>query len=263
MNRAKIKSTLLQALKEAGSVLKSDISEKKVIEKKSELSLVTETDKKCDEIVLGLIHENFPDHAILSEESPAKEGSSSRWIIDPLDGTTNFAHSFPVAAVSIAYEEKGRVEIGGVFDPFRDELFYAERGNGATLNEKPMVVSKTPTLAETLVATGFPYDRRKNPEDYLDVVKAFMMKVQGIRRTGAAAIDLCYVACGRLDGFWELKLQPWDMAAASLIVKEAGGKLSNYSGGTHTLDEIQTVASNGFIHGEMLLVLKPFNKMGK
>ena len=263
MNREKIKSTLLRALAESGELLKSSLGERHVIAKKSELSLVTATDQESEKRILTRIRREFPDHAILSEESPAIGKSDSRWIIDPLDGTTNFAHTYPVACVSIAYEEKGVVEIGGVLDPFRNELFFAERGEGATLNGQPLVVSKNPALAESLLATGFPYDRREKMDEYLAIFKAFMMKVHGIRRCGAAAIDLCYVACGRYDGYWELKLNPWDKAAAALIVQEAGGSLSNFSGEPLTLEDTQNVASNGFIHAEMLDVLKPFQKIGK
>lgn len=261
MNRAEIKSTLLKALKESGKILKSTLAERRVVEKKSALSLVTASDKESEKNILGIISAGFPDHAILAEESPPRGKSSSRWIIDPLDGTTNFAHTFPVACVSIAYEEKGRVEMGGVLDPFKDELFFAERGNGATLNGAPIVVSKTPVLSESLLCTGFPYDRRERADDYLAVFKAFMMKVQGIRRLGAAAIDLCYVACGRFDGYWEMKLNPWDKAAAMLIIEEAGGCLSNFSGQPLNLEDTQNVASNGFIHAEMLSVLNPFRNM--
>jgi len=263
MKREKIKRILLKALREAGSVVKSSLSERRIVAKKSELSLVTATDKEAEKIILDLIRREFPDHAILSEESPATGDSTSRWIIDPLDGTTNFAHTYPMAVVSIAYEEKGKVEMGGVLDPFREELFFAERGKGATLNGKRMRVSENKTLADSLLATGFPYDRREKPDEYLAVVKDFMMKVHGIRRSGTAAMDLCYVACGRFDGFWELKLHAWDVAAAALMVEEAGGKLSNYSGGPYTLDALQTVASNTLIHDEMLSVLKPYQKMGQ
>ena len=261
MNRAKIKSTLLKALKESGKILKSTLTERRVVEKKSELSLVTASDKESEKTILQIIEASFPDHAILSEESPPRGKSSSRWIIDPLDGTTNFAHTFPVACVSIAYEEKGRVELGGVYDPFKDELFLGERGNGATMNGNPIIVSKMPALSESLLCTGFPYDRRERPDEYLAIFKAFMMKVQGVRRMGAAAIDLCYVACGRFDGYWEMKLNSWDKAAAMLIIEEAGGSLSNFSGQPLGLEDAQNVASNGFIHAEMLGVLNPFRTM--
>ena len=263
MNRSKIKSTLLKALEEAGKILKAAIADRRVVAKKSELSIVTASDKAAEEAILTTIRREFPDHAFLTEESPPSGKSSSRWIIDPLDGTTNFAHTYPVACISIAYEEKERLEFGGVFDPFRNELFFAERGNGATLNGNPITVSKTPVLNESLLCTGFPYDRREKADEYLPLFKAFMLKTQGIRRTGAAALDLSYVACGRFDGYWELKLNPWDKAAAMLIVEEAGGSLSNFSGGPLTLEDVQNVASNGFVHEEMLEVLKPYRQTGK
>ncbi len=263
MNRDKIKSTLLSALKDAGAILKQALPERRPYQKKSELSIVTEVDKEAEGVILGIIRKNFPDHALLTEESPPEGKSSSRWIIDPLDGTTNFAHTYPVVCVSIAYEEKGRVEAGGVYDPFRDELFFAERGNGATLNGDPITVSPTPTLADSLLCTGFPYDCREKGDEYLAIFRAFMMQVLGIRRTGAAALDLCYVAAGRFDGFWELKLNAWDKAAAMLIIEEAGGSLSNFLGGPLTLEDVQNVASNGFIHQEMIQTLKPFRSMGK
>ena len=231
--------------------------------KKSELSLVTATDKESEEIILQIIRRNFPDHAFLTEESPPMGKSSSRWIIDPLDGTTNFVHTFPIACVSIAYEEKGTVEFGGVYDPFRDELFFAERGNGATMNGAPITVSKNATLSDSLLCTGFPYDRRERMDDYLKIFKDFTMKAVGIRRTGAAALDICYVACGRYDGYWELKLQAWDKAAALLILEEAGGSSSNFKGDALTLEDIQNVATNGFIQKEMLGVLKPYENFCK
>ncbi len=262
MNHPKIKSTLLKALDRAGKVLKSSINAKKKIEKKSELSLVTQIDKKCEKIIVQTIRQAFPDHALLTEESPPMAGKGSRWIIDPLDGTTNFAHSYPVAVVSIGYEENGVLTAGGVYDPFREELFLAFKGKGATLNGKKIKVSPTPGLNDSLLCTGFPYDRREKIDDYLPIFRAFTMKVQGIRRSGAAALDICYVACGRFDGFWELKLQPWDKAAAMVILEEAGGKLTDFSGNKLTLDSIQNAVSNSRIHKEMLQVLKPFRKTG-
>jgi myo-inositol-1(or 4)-monophosphatase len=263
MNREKIKSTLLKSLSEAGKILKSTLHERNVTAKKSELSLVTASDQKSEDLIIGLIRKEFPDHAILAEESLESGHSPSRWIIDPLDGTTNFAHTYPVACVSIAYEENGVVQTGGILDPFREELFFAERGLGATLNGKPIAVSKTTTLSESLLATGFPYDRREKLDEYLPLFKNFMMKVQGIRRCGAAAIDICYVACGRFDGYWELKLQPWDKAAALLILHEAGGRSSDFSGQPLTLEGTQNLISNHFLHAEMLDVLKPFQLVGK
>lgn len=257
MNREKIKSTLLEALEKAGPILAESLHERKIKAHKGELNLVTATDEAAEKAILKTIQRQFPDHAILAEESPASGNSPSRWIIDPLDGTTNFAHTFPVACIAIGYEENGRMQVGGVLDPFRNELFFAERGKGAFLNGKPIHVSPTTQLKDALLCTGFPYDRRKDPDLYLSIFKDFMMKAQGMRRTGAAALDLCYVACGRFDGFWEVKLQPWDCAASSLMIEEAGGKLSDFSGNAFYPGFIQTVASNGFIHPEMLEVLKP------
>ena len=258
MNKPKIKSTLLKCLEEAGKVLKSSIHSKMSIEKKSELSIVTQIDKKCEKIIIRNIQKAFPDHALLTEESEPIGNSTSRWIVDPLDGTTNFAHTFPVACVSIGYEENGRMEAGGVFDPFRNELFLGFRGQGATLNGKKIKVSPTSDLNDSLLCTGFPYDRREKLDDYVAIFKAFTMKAQGIRRTGSAALDISYVACGRFDGFWELKLQPWDKAAAMIILEEAGGKLTDFKGRPLTLSHIQNVVSNGRLHKEMLETLKPF-----
>lgn len=269
MDREKVRSTLLGSLEEAGEILKGTISERRVVAKKGELNLVTETDRRSEEIIVKNVLKNFPDHAILTEESPALGNSPYRWIVDPLDGTTNFAHTYPLACISIGFEDHGRITFGGVFDPFRQELFYAERGRGATLNGFPIVVSQTPTLEHSLLATGFPYDRRQHADEYLAIFKAFMMKVQGTRRTGAAALDVAYVACGRFDGFWELKLQSWDIAAASLLVEEAGGRLSDFSGEPLTVSNSekplvpQMVATNGFIHKEMVEVLKAFATMGR
>lgn len=265
--REKVRSVLLSSLEGAGALLKEGLPQRRVVAKKGELSLVTETDRRSEELIVKNILKAFPDHALLTEESPPRGKSPYRWIVDPLDGTTNFAHTYPVACVSIAFEAEGKVEAGGIYDPFRNELFYAERGGGATLNGLPLVVSQNPTLTESLLATGFPYDRREHADEYLALWKAFMLGVHGIRRTGAAAIDLAYVACGRYDGFWELKLNVWDVAAAGLIVEEAGGKLSDFSGRplnwTKEVVVPQMAASNGFIHEEMIQVLRPFSALGK
>ena len=263
MNRAKIKSTLFEMLEDAGKVLKTAILKPKSIQKKSELSLVTATDKKCEEIIVRAIRKNFPSHAILTEESPPMGNSSCRWIIDPLDGTTNFAHTFPMACVSIAYEEDGKVQTGGVFDPFRGELFFAERGKGAFLNGKKIRVSSTARLNDSLISTGFPYNRREHLEDYLGIFKVFLMKTRDLRRTGSAAIDFCYVAAGRFEGYWEFNLMPWDKAAAMLILEEAGGTLTNLSGEPLTLEDNQNLISNGKIHGEMLKLARPFRHIAK
>ncbi|MDP3919843.1 MAG: inositol monophosphatase family protein [Candidatus Omnitrophota bacterium] len=261
MNRPLIKSTLLKALEAAGAILKRSLGQREASTKDSALSLVTATDKAAEKMILETIKAEFPDHAFLTEESPAEGRSSSRWIIDPVDGTTNFAHTFPMACVSIAFEQDGILEFGGVFDPFRDELFIAEKGQGAFLNGEPIHVSANATLSQSLLCTGFPYDRRERADFYLSIIKAFIMEVHGVRRTGTAALDLCYVACGRFDGFWEVKLNAWDKAAAMVILEEAGGRLSDFSGNPLTLDGIQNLASNGLVHDEMLEVLKPYKEM--
>lgn len=262
MNRAKIKSTLLQALEQSGGILKRQLHERDVVQKKSALSIVTATDKRAEAAILKIIRKNFSNHAILTEESPPMGKSGSRWIIDPLDGTSNFAHTYPVACVSIAYEENGKILQGGVYDPFRNELFFAERGKGAYMNDKRISVSRTSAMGDALIATGFPYDRRKRMKQYITIFRSFLLKVLDLRRVGAAAIDLCYVACGRFDGYWECNLQPWDKAAGMLMVEEAGGKITNFKNQPLTVDDYQNVASNGRLHAKMLATLKPFQNLG-
>ncbi len=262
MNQDPIEKTLFEALEKAGNLLREALPRRAGFERKSELSLVTETDRQAEKVIIETIFRSFPNHAILAEESLGQGNSPKRWIIDPLDGTTNFAHTYPVACVSIAYEENGVLEYGGVFDPFRQELFYGRRGKGAFLNGHPLRVSENSRLADSLLATGFPYDRKKNIDSYVGILRDFLMHIHGVRRTGSAATDICYVACGRFDGYWEAKLNPWDVAAAALILMEAGGHLTDYAGGAFSVDARQTVASNGKIHAEMLEVLKPHRKVG-
>ncbi|MFH0985806.1 MAG: inositol monophosphatase family protein, partial [Candidatus Omnitrophota bacterium] len=245
----------------AGKLIRTNFGKEQTITKKGEFNLVTEIDKAAEKAIVALILKRFPDHSILAEESPAVAGSGCRWIIDPIDGTTNFAHGFPIVSTSIGFERDGRLEMGGVFDPIRKELFFAERGLGATLNGKRIHVSKVKTLSESLLATGFPYDRKKNPEDYLGMLRVFLTRIQGIRRGGSAAIDLCNVACGRFDGYYEMKLSPWDKAGGMMIVEEAGGKLTDFSGTPLTLAGRQNLATNGLIHAEMLKALEPFQHL--
>lgn len=263
MKNAKIKRTLLEAIEKAGHLIKLSFGKKQKIRKKGEFNLVTAIDKASEKVIVDLILKRFPSHSILAEESPAVKGSDCRWIIDPIDGTTNFAHGFPLISVSIGFERNGRLEMGGVLDPTRNEFFFAERGKGAFLNHKRIHVSKVKTLSDALVVTGFPYDRKKNPGDYLAMLRAFLTRVQCIRRTGSAAIDLCYVASGRFDGYYEMKLNPWDKAAGMLILKEAGGKLTDFSGNPLTLESVQNLATNGLIHKEMLKTLVPFHLLGR
>lgn len=251
-----IKKTAVEAAKKAGALLKDNLGRAIKIEFKGEVNIVTEMDRRSEALIMDAIKKAFPDHGILTEESAEQRSSTGyRWIIDPLDGTTNYSHGFPFFCVSIAFEENGVVKLGAVYDPMLDELFLAEDGKGATVNGKPIRVSKIEKLDKSLLATGFPYDLRYSKDNNLDYFTDFTLKAQAIRRAGSAALDLCYVACGRFDGFWEMKLYPWDTAAASLIVKEAGGALSDFKGGPFSIYEKQCLASNGLIHREMLDVL--------
>jgi myo-inositol-1(or 4)-monophosphatase len=254
----KFLSVAWRAARLAGGLIREHWQQVKQVHYKSPIDLVTATDRQAEEKIVDLLLKNFPDHSILAEEETAivAPGSAYRWIIDPLDGTTNFAHSYPQFAVSIALEQEGEVVLGVVYDPMREEGFSAVKGEGALLNSEPISVSKVSELDKALLATGFPYDHRENVDFYLDFFRAFMKRSQGIRRAGAAALDLCYLACGRLDGFWELKLHPWDTAAGSLIVREAGGTVTDFSGNPFSLSGKETLASNGLIHAEMLGALK-------
>lgn len=242
---------------QAGEVLRANWLQPKTIEVKTDIvDLVTNVDKAADALITDLLQTRCPTHQIIAEES-AVSGQESPycWYIDPLDGTTNFAHGFPHFAVSIALTHEAKTIVGVVHDPLRNETFCATRGGGATLNGAPIRVSPAPVLEQSLVLTGFPYDRRKRSEYYLRFYQAFMVRTQGVRRCGSAALDLCYVACGRADAFWEWRLHPWDTAAGSLIVEEAGGKMSNFTGQPFAIHGEQTLASNGLLHGEMLTVL--------
>jgi myo-inositol-1(or 4)-monophosphatase len=238
-----------------GDVLKHYMTREKQVELKSRANLVTIADKESEALVIQRIKERYPDHAILAEESGPSGSGEGKWIIDPLDGTTNFAHGYPQVSVSIALERGGQVILALVLDPVRHELFVARRGGGATLNDRPIHVSTVAELGAALLASGFPYDRRTHADFYLSFFKAFMMRTQGVRRAGSAALDLCWVAAGRVDGFWEWKLKPWDTAAGVLIVEEAGGLASDFRGGAFDAFGEQTLASNGLVHEEMLSVL--------
>jgi len=246
------------AAQQAGALLRANWLEPKTIEIKTDIvDLVTNVDKAADALITNILHARFPTHKVIAEESAVSgQESPYRWYIDPLDGTTNFAHSFPHFGVSIALVYESQMLVGVVYDPLRDETFCASRGNGATLNGSPIHVSPSPTLDQALVLTGFPYDRRKRSEFYLRFYQAFMVRTQGVRRSGSAALDLCYVACGRADAFWEWRLHPWDTAAGSLIVEEAGGRMSNFSDEPFDITGEQTLASNGLLHQEMVEVLR-------
>jgi myo-inositol-1(or 4)-monophosphatase len=252
-----IENVALRAARAAGRIHLRWLHKTKAVIKSNSLDLVTQADKESEDAIIKLIRRAFPDHAILAEESGASANTSEhRWIIDPLDGTTNFAHGFPAFCVSIAYEHRGRVQFGLVFDALHKDMFTARRGKGATLNGKPMRVSKAKTLATSLVATGFPYDRRERRRFYLCFWEDMMTRVEGVRRAGSAALDLASVASGRLDGFWEFGLKAWDVAAGSLLVKEAGGTITNMDGTPLELAGAQILASNGKLHREMEQVLR-------
>jgi len=245
----------VDAARRAGALLLDRFGQ--VRYKGSPSNLVTEMDRQAEALVIDLLHSRFPDHAILAEEGGARPGSSThRWIVDPLDGTTNYAHGMPFFAVSIALEIEGAVQLGVVFDPNRDECFTVVRGEGAFLNGQPLRVSETPTLDESLLSTGYPYDIRRTRENNLAEHAAFMVRCRSVREMGSAAINLALVATGRLDGFWELVLGPWDVAAGCLMVEEAGGRVTNRAGGPVDLGRPSVVASNGRIHDEMLATLR-------
>jgi myo-inositol-1(or 4)-monophosphatase len=229
----------------------------KKVELKGEINLVTEVDRICEQRIVEIIQKTFPEHNILTEETPMPEGSSPyRWIIDPLDGTTNYAHGYPFFCTSIALEFEGAIILGAIYDPLLDELFTAQQDHGAFLNGERISVSATPRLIEALLCTGFPYDLRESSVNNMDHFNNFIMEARAIRRDGSAALDLCYVAAGRFDGFWELKLNPWDVAAGKLIVEEAGGMVTDFGGGPLDIYGQETLASNGRIHGEIIRVLE-------
>jgi len=250
-------SAARRAAERAGAILKSRWHDRGPIEvKSSSIDLVTEVDRACEQAILEVIGAAFPDHAILAEESGAQGSHELVWVIDPLDGTTNFAHGYPQVSISIALTRADQTLLGLVYDPMREELFVGRRGGGATCNDERLRVSSTPDLASSLLASGFPYDRREHADYYLAFFKAFMLRTQGIRRAGSAALDLCWVAAGRVDAFWEFKLKPWDTAAGVLIVEEAGGRCSDFGGDRFDPFGSQTLATNGIIHREMVEVLQ-------
>jgi myo-inositol-1(or 4)-monophosphatase len=243
--------------RKAGVLLKEKFSQKHDIHYKGEINLVTEADKMSDDLITTAIRQTFPDHGILSEESPAIVGGGKlRWIIDPLDGTTNYAHGYPVFCVSIALVKEDAIVLGVIYDQLREEMFVAVRGEGAFLNGKKIAVSPTRDISRSLLATGFPYDIRESKENNLNYFNTMAKEVQAIRRAGAAALDIAYVAAGRFDGFWELKLMPWDMAAGCLMVEESGGAVSGLFGKRWSTSSPHILVSNGLIHEQMIAVFK-------
>ena len=240
----------------AGALLRAHHREPQEVSFKSEVDLVTALDREAEALIVEAIAAAFPAHGVVAEESasrPSRDGHV--WYIDPLDGTTNFAHGYPHFAVSMALAKAGSLLFGLVYDPVREELFTAHRGHGARLNGAPITVSDCAGLETALLGTGFPYDRRQHADFYLAFFREAMARAQGVRRSGSAALDLCWLACGRLDAFWEWKLRPWDTAAGRLVVEEAGGRVTDFRGGPHQIDGEETAASNGRLHAPLLDML--------
>ncbi len=241
----------------AGRLLMAELLRpRRIAYKGTPTNLVTEMDARAEELIVDRLLAAFPDDGILAEERGAQAGRSGRrWIIDPLDGTTNYAHGLPVYAVAIGLVVERRVELGVVYDPSRDELYVGERGHGATVNDRSLAVSATATLDRSLLATGFPSDIRETRDTNLREYAAFALRCRGVRRMGSATLDLAWLAAGRFDAFWELSLGPWDVAASSLFIEEAGGRITDLTGGPLDLDAPAVVASNGRIHEAVLAVL--------
>jgi len=248
----------IQIAREAGNLLVQKLGSAKITSK-GDINLVTEADIAAENLIIERIRSHYPQHGILAEESGEAvlvggKKSDWKWIIDPLDGTTNYAHGYPCFCVSIALECKGVLEVGVVYDPMRDEMFAAERGEGATLNDRQIRVSQVDELSQAMVCTGFPYNVRERPDFAREFAK-FTMEAQAVRRDGSAALDLAYVACGRFDGFWEDGLNPWDIAAGALLIFEARGKVTTFKDQPLDIYNEQVLASNGLIHEAMMRVL--------
>lgn len=256
-------SDLESMAREAGEILRQGFIRRPgyggehQVDYKGEIDLVTEIDRQSERFLLGRITSQFPDHRIIAEESGAQAGDKCcQWYLDPLDGTVNFAHGIPVFTVSIAFSENGTLRLGVVYDPMQDELFSAELGAGVGLNGEPIKVAGEKDLSRALLVTGFPYDIRSNPENNLDHFKNFALRSQGLRRMGSAALDLCYVAAGRFDGYWELRLSAWDVAAGGLIAQEAGALVTAIDGASDFLKPpYSLIAANPDLHPQILKVL--------
>ena len=253
-------ATAVEIVLRAGEIQMSRRESGFQIDKKGTIDLVTEVDLECENMCRAVLAERFPHHDVLAEELSSGPGqprtSRYRWVFDPLDGTTNYAHGLPVFCASLALEIDGRAEVGAIYDPTRKELFTGERGQGAFVNGKRLRVSETRSLLDALLVTGFPYDVHERLVPLLAMFGAFLGEARAVRRLGSAALDLCYVAAGRFDGFWEQTLKPWDVAAGALIVEEAGGRITGMDGSQFDPAAAHLVASNGQIHEGMLDVIK-------
>ena len=242
--------------RQAGAVLMSGYGNVRHVQQKGAIDLVTEFDRRSEDLILSFIHREFPDHAILAEESGRNETVSEyQWVIDPLDGTTNFAHAIPIFCVSIGLLRNNIPVLGVVYDPFRDEMFSAESGCGAALNGKPIHVSSRADLGQAVLSTGFPYDVRTNPRNNLAQFVQFQLRTQAVRHLGSAALDCTWTAMGRLDGYWEFGVKAWDVGAGTLIVREAGGRVTSLDGDEDFLSTDSILVSNGLLHAQMLRVL--------
>jgi myo-inositol-1(or 4)-monophosphatase len=252
----RIKAVGLAAAARAGDILRGHWGKTAKVEKKGAINLVTEADLASEEAIIQVIRTAFPDHAVVAEESGVMPGNSShQWIIDPLDGTTNYAHGLPEFTVSIAFASEGDLIFGLVLSPVTEELFCGARDQGATLNGRPIQASQTQTLDESLLVTGFPYEMKAIVRPLMSRFERCLMAAQGVRRLGSAALDLCYVACGRFDGFWEENLAPWDTAAGVVIAREAGASVSDFSNKPYSIAGKEILATNGFIHGKLATLL--------
>ncbi len=257
-------ATAVEIVLKAGAIQLAGRASGFRVDKKGRIDLVTEVDLECERMCRSTIAERFPEHDILAEEletgPSSRAASRHRWVFDPLDGTTNYAHGLPIFCASLAIEIDGRAAVAAIFDPTRQELFTAERGEGAFLNGTPLVVSATPVLLDSLLVTGFPYDVHERSAELVGLFDAFLKEARAVRRLGSAALDLCYVAAGRFDGFWEQQLRPWDVAAGALIVAEAGGRITGMDGSAFDASAAHLVASNGHVHPEMMDVIRTFRR---
>lgn len=247
--------------REAGAILRDRYGREHEVRYKGPVDLVTEADAASEALIAGRLRAAYPDHQLLAEEGAREAGDKSsspyRWVVDPLDGTTNYAHGFPHFAVSIGLERDRAPLVGVVYDPLRDELFAAARGQGATLNGHPIQVSTTQQLLRSVLATGFSYDLQHRVGQAA-AWQAFLVRVQSLRQTGSAALNLCYVAAGRLDGYWERGIAPWDVAAGALIAMEAGASITDFDGGSFVADDREVAASNRLLHNDLLQILREY-----
>jgi myo-inositol-1(or 4)-monophosphatase len=245
-----------EAARAAGQLQRAELAHRPQADIKGRFDRVTEVDRQCERLVVGMLRQSFPAHGLLAEEYTRESLDAAWvWLVDPLDGTINYTHGYPIFAVSLALRHHGETALGVVYDPNRDEWFEAVRGAGATLNGRPIRVSQAERLGDSLLATGFPYDRADQPDTNLDRFAALTMQTLGVRRSGSASLDLCNTACGRLDGYWEIHISPWDVGAGALLVQEAGGRVTNLTGGPFDGSGWETVASNGRIHQELIEAL--------